>query len=243
MQILISDVQEHSLCRPKGSLSAIVIPLIETVQVYSSMPNTVVATNAHSTFAPFRQFIFSCALLCLLFAFCFMPKTPAEDAEQVQGVSSSEPGWVSMPAGARSAYFGIHGGTVPVSLLVTNTGTSLISFVGQTGNDFLALLRKAELRLPSFLCGGKASADLPLGKNHPDSKTLTCGSSVFNLPVISLSDDSVFKLAATPGLLQPFGFSDKTRGIEGDVSMPGDEAGLVRYHILVDPNYLAPHQE
>lgn len=45
-----------------------------------------------------------------------------------------------MPAGARVTYIGIHGGTVPVSLLTDKDGTSMVTFVGQTGNDFLRIL-------------------------------------------------------------------------------------------------------
>ena len=45
-----------------------------------------------------------------------------------------------MPAGARPTYMGIHGGTMPVSLLVYGDGSSLVTFVGRTGNDFLEML-------------------------------------------------------------------------------------------------------
>ncbi len=180
------------------------------------------------------------AALCffLLLGLCVMPAVhkPAGTA----GVDDvAEPGWVAMPAGARSAYLGIHGGTVPVSLLVTSTGTSLISFVGQTGNDFLALLRKAELRLPSFL----TNATDP-GKTEPvvsaPRESMTAGTRNHRLPVIKLPDDSIFMLTSRPGLLQPFGLSDRPLGIEGDVTMPSSEALQPRYHILVDPKYLQP---
>jgi hypothetical protein len=46
-----------------------------------------------------------------------------------------------MPAGARSTYIGIHGGTVPVSLLTSRDGTHMVALVGETGNDFLRTLK------------------------------------------------------------------------------------------------------
>jgi hypothetical protein len=46
-----------------------------------------------------------------------------------------------MPAGARATYIGIHGGTVPVSLLTSRDGTHMVALVGQTGNDFLRTLK------------------------------------------------------------------------------------------------------
>ena len=49
--------------------------------------------------------------------------------------------WKYMPAGARATYIGIHGGTVPVSLLTSRDGTHMVALVGQTGNDFLRTLK------------------------------------------------------------------------------------------------------
>ena len=57
------------------------------------------------------------------------------------GTSVPAPQWVYMPAGARATYIGIHGGTVPVSLLTSRDGTHMVAFVGQTGNDFLRTLK------------------------------------------------------------------------------------------------------
>jgi hypothetical protein len=51
------------------------------------------------------------------------------------------PQWTHMPAGARATYIGIHGGTVPVSLLTSRDGTHMVALVGQTGNDFLRTLK------------------------------------------------------------------------------------------------------
>lgn len=50
-------------------------------------------------------------------------------------------GWIDMPGGSRPAYIGIHGGTVPVSLLATRGGSTMVAMVGETGSDFLYVLR------------------------------------------------------------------------------------------------------
>ncbi len=156
--------------------------------------------------------------------------------------SMAEPGWVSMPAGARSAFLGIHGGTVPVSLMATPSGTSLISFVGQTGNDFLALLRKAELRLPSFLTNAtsRSTSDLLGNIESLSSMQLFAGSRHTSLPVISLSDETVFSLTARPGVVQPFGLSEEPLPIEGSVTVPSNEGRSPRYHLLAEPEHLTP---
>ena len=102
------------------------------------------------------QSLLACALLALAALACAWPaldksslftaagSTTADTPQQTATVSgqSLPKGWTAMPAGARSTYLGIHGGTVPVSLLVSRDGMSLVSFVGQTGNDFLELLRR-----------------------------------------------------------------------------------------------------
>lgn len=49
--------------------------------------------------------------------------------------------WGEMPAGAKTTYIGIHGGTVPVSLLTAGDGSPMIALVGLTGSDFLNFLR------------------------------------------------------------------------------------------------------
>ncbi|WP_243838442.1 hypothetical protein [Nitratidesulfovibrio liaohensis] len=71
----------------------------------------------------------------------------AGDARRV-ALHSSEPqaqadndGWIDMPGGSRPAYIGIHGGTVPVSLLATRGGSTMVAMVGETGSDFLYVLR------------------------------------------------------------------------------------------------------
>ena len=47
--------------------------------------------------------------------------------------------WVSMPAGAKSAYLGIQGGTVPLTLMRSPNG-ALIALPGRSGHDFMETL-------------------------------------------------------------------------------------------------------
>ncbi len=82
-----------------------------------------------------------------------LPTAQASKPASTTELDSPDSGWVVMPAGAKQAYIGIHGGTVPVSLLATSEGTSLVSFVGRTGNDFLELLHREDMRMPSLLNG------------------------------------------------------------------------------------------
>ena len=86
-------------------------------------------------------------MLCLLLA----PAFPGMCAAAVDSGVKAADGWVIMPAGARPTYMGIHGGTMPVSLLVSGDGSSLLTFVGRTGNDFLDVLRRTDVRMPSLL--------------------------------------------------------------------------------------------
>lgn len=47
--------------------------------------------------------------------------------------------WVSMPAGSRSAYLGIQGGTIPMTLMRSPNG-ALIALPGHSGQDFMKTL-------------------------------------------------------------------------------------------------------
>lgn len=182
--------------------------------------------------------------LCALMIFSLAPRSTGADTQKTASLPPSGQGWIVMPEGARQAYFGIHGGTIPVSLLATSEGTSLVTFVGATGNDFLSLLRRAEIRMPSLLNGtqpGKPLARLPLIPGR--GCKLTAGSSTTSLPVFYLSDEMLARLAATPGMLQPFGLSAQPLSIEGQVSMPDPFSHTPRYHILVGPQYLQPRRK
>ena len=176
------------------------------------------------------QSLLACALLALACAWPALDKsslftaagsTTADTPQQTATVSGQ----------SRSTYLGIHGGTVPVSLLVSRDGMSLVSFVGQTGNDFLELLRRADVRLPSLLTS-------ILGSSHGGSMLLA-GRAQRSMPVLYVLGD---RLAAMPqGLqgLQPFGLSDKPLSIEGNISLPPRRNPAARsYRLHIDPRYL-----
>ena len=197
------------------------------------------------------QSLLACALLALAALACAWPAldksplftaagnaavdTTRQAAPATVGGQPLPEGWTAMPAGARSTYLGIHGGTVPVSLLVSRDGMSLVSFVGQTGNDFLELLRRADVRLPSLL--GSI-----LGSSHGGSMLLA-GRAQRSMPVLYVLGD---RLAAMPrGLqgLQPFGLSDKPLSIEGNISLPPRRNPAARsYRLHIDPRYLDPRR-
>ena len=197
------------------------------------------------------QSLLACALLALAALACAWPAldksplftaagnaavdTTRQAAPSTVGGQPLPEGWTAMPAGARSTYLGIHGGTVPVSLLVSRDGMSLVSFVGQTGNDFLELLRRADVRLPSLL--GSI-----LGSSHGGSMLLA-GRAQRSMPVLYVLGD---RLAAMPhGLqgLQPFGLLDKPLSIEGNISLPPRRNPAARsYRLHIDPRYLDPRR-
>lgn len=153
-------------------------------------------------------------------------------------------GWVTMPAGARPAYFGIHGGTVPVSLLATREGTGLVVFVGRTGNDFLDLLHRAETRVPSLLNATQPrTQDLSINRLAAASRHLVAGSATLSLPVFSLSDDRLASMATSAGGLQPFGLSSRPLIIEGQIAGPDTASQAPRYHLFVDPQFLQPRRD
>ena len=193
------------------------------------------------------QSLLACALLALAALACAWPAldksplftaagnaavdTTRQAAPATVGGQPLPEGWTAMPAGARSTYLGIHGGTVPVSL----DGMSLVSFVGQTGNDFLELLRRADVRLPSLLSS-------VLGSSYGGSMLLA-GRAQRSMPVLYVLGD---RLAAMPqGLqgLQPFGLSDKPLSIEGSISLPPRRSPAAQtYRLHIDPRYLDPRR-
>lgn len=125
--------------------------------------------------------------------------------------------WIEMPAGGKSSYMGINGGTMPVSLLVSDDGVSLLSFAGKTANDFLEVLREAYLPFPSFANSARNKyAALFSRQGKPD---LFAGNATTSMPVLSLEE----QLGRDPELLnklQPFGLSEEPLLIEGQVSPP-----------------------
>lgn len=131
--------------------------------------------------------------------------------------SPGEEGWVTMPSGGKPAYMGIQGGTMPVSLLVSGDGSSLLTFVGRTGNDFLEVLRRANTPLPSF--GNSTSPRRDSLSLTPANTGLFAGNATASLPVFALSGDVLAKQAWFDSLA-PFGFSSRPLSIEGQAAKP-----------------------
>ena len=154
-------------------------------------------------------------MLCLLPA----PAFPGMCAAATDSGAKAADGWVIMPAGARPTYMGIHGGTMPVSLLVSDDGSSLLTFVGRTGNDFLDVLRRTDVRMPSLL-NATAARDTAGGGLLTGGTVLMAGSAASSMPVIYLTGEGFARAAPSPDQLQPFGLSDKPLSIEGQVVKP-----------------------
>ena len=182
-----------------------------------------------------RFFAWGCACLAL----CAVLWQPAY-AET--GTSASAPQWVHMPAGARATYIGIHGGTVPVSLLTSRDGTHMVTLVGQTGNDFLRTL-KVDPGTTGALPPTPSAASLPLdGEEDTDlahlplqppaaparpsfrltanATLLMADTAVGAMPVIYATGHSFASLNQlyTDSLL--FGLSENSPLLEGSVKAP-----------------------
>lgn len=151
-------------------------------------------------------------------------------------------GWDLMPAGARPAYMGIHGGTMPVSLLVSNDGNSLLTFVGRTGNDFLDMLRRTDLPLPSLFNSteGQLPRQVDLQAGLAGARVLSAGSGQSRMPVLCLTTDAFARIAPTPDMLQPFGLSDKPLALEGEVMPPDRTTPAKQFRMFFQPQYLQP---
>lgn len=163
-----------------------------------------------------RSMVFLFAAILFLF---FSHANAADDAGK----------WVEMPAGGKPAYLGIHGGTMPVSLLVTGDGAALLTFVGRTGNDFLEALRQAGL--PSL---GNSTHPVSLPAITADGKaSLFAGNATASLPVITLSGDVLSRQEWFQDL-EPFGLSAMPLSIEGKVAKPNSP--ISRYRVLFLPD-------
>ncbi|MDR2694813.1 MAG: hypothetical protein LBC79_00330 [Deltaproteobacteria bacterium] len=146
-----------------------------------------------------------------------------------------------MPAGARATYIGIHGGTVPVSLLTSRDGTHMVALVGQTGNDFLRTLKvdpgtrgalPAPSATPSTLAGveeediahphlhASAAPSPPTLRLAANATLLMAGTAVGAMPVIYATGHSFASLNQlyTDSLL--FGIAENSPLLEGSVKAP-----------------------
>jgi len=69
---------------------------------------------------------------------CFVMGLPA--AAEENGSSSDDENWITMPEGNRATFVGIHGGTVPITIVSSEDGT-MLALPGNSGKDFLNILR------------------------------------------------------------------------------------------------------
>lgn len=161
----------------------------------------------------------------LVACFLFVGETNACSAERLVPED-----WTFLPAGAKPSYMGIHGGTMPVSLVVSDDGTSLLSFVGRTGNDFLEVLRNVLLPVPSF--GNSTGYGLPPLSGQT---SLFAGNATTTLPVFSLSGDALARLD-----LAPFGLSHQPISIEGAVEKPETFPHSRKFRLFFLPDYFQP---
>jgi hypothetical protein len=89
--------------------------------------------------------------LSLFLGCCGLALLPTVFPAQAEGAGPASRGdnWVTIESGSRPAYVGIHGGTAPISLLRASNGL-LFAFTGQTGNDFLHILRGNATQAPGL---------------------------------------------------------------------------------------------
>lgn len=161
----------------------------------------------------------------LLFALALMIPIESVRADDAITAISNNDDWVNMPAGAKPAYVGIHGGTMPISLLVSDDGSSLLSFAGRTGNDFLQTLRKTSFLFPSF-----GNSTLP---HASFVKTdLFAGNATASLPVFAAVNTSEEEWLKN---LSPFGFSPTPLAIEGKPDFPERPSRGRKYRHLYLP--------
>lgn len=191
-----------------------------------------------------------CVLACLLCALCVMVPNAHAAASNDAGKTTTaaeakdaNSGWLLMPAGARPTYMGIHGGTMPVSLLVSDDGQALLSFVGRTGNDFLEVLNRTDAQMPNFpnpLTNGtvEVSSSIPA----PGGTVLMAGSASGSMPVIYLTGGGMQRATVRSEQLLPFGFSEKPVSIEGQVSKPLFPTQPKHYRLFFQPHYLQPRR-
>lgn len=155
----------------------------------------------------------------------------------------SSDSWSTMPSGARPAYIGIHGGTVPVSLLTSKGGSTMIALVGETGSDFLRVLRGSNASTPvevapqvaqaSELPASPATASATATVAHEGVPPATAlpdpganGTLLFaatasgNVPVIYTTGRSFEDMDITSTKWTPFGLDEQTVKAETQTSVP-----------------------
>ena len=137
-----------------------------------------------------------------------------------------------MPAGGRSAYIGIHGGTVPVSLLTSRDGRSMVTLVGKTGNDFLHTLGRVNITPPAHLdpSAGKRLA-VPPSNN---ATILMADTAIGAVPVFYVTGHGFARMDLSSREWLPFGLSEKPLLLEGQAVKPLQCSKVRKYrHIFL----------
>ncbi len=141
-------------------------------------------------------------LLLAAFALASGPvwAAPTPAADKGKDKKKEEAVWGEMPAGAKTTYIGIHGGTVPVSLLTAGDGSPMIALVGLTGSDFLNFLRTNGRLQEEPLFADNTGIYAP-GAHPPD-----------------IADNASQPIAAEPATSQPT--ENATQPITGNATQP-----------------------
>ena len=98
----------------------------------------------------------------------FNPKAGQHPGGEDAAAAQPHDGWIKLESGSRQAYVGIHGGTAPLSLMRSSDGV-LFAFTGQTGNDFLHVLKGGNASRQAADHSGQ-NAPVPGQKKEPDAK-------------------------------------------------------------------------
>ena len=100
------------------------------------------------------------------------PKSNPKAGQHPEGedvaAAQAHNGWIKLESGSRQAYVGIHGGTAPLSLMRSSDGV-LFAFTGQTGNDFLHVLKGGNASRQAAEHSGQ-NALAPGHKKEPEAK-------------------------------------------------------------------------
>lgn len=144
--------------------------------------------------------------------------------------------WEAMPAGARPAYIGIHGGTVPVSLLTSRGGVTMVALVGETGSDFLRVLRgsnassRVEMEQNLVASTQTRASDAPTlpvkgepgpmpvetaPQASPNATMLVAATSTGSVPVIYAAGRSFERMDIAASQWTPFGLEDEVVKTDG----------------------------
>lgn len=191
---------------------------------------------------PLRAAGFPAVLLaCLLFAPALASRVAANEFVGPTTPKTSASAWVNIPAGARPTYIGIHGGTVPVSLLTACDGTSMVTFVGRTGNDFLRILRRMDITPPAELRKSASSheEEAKVSTIIPGSNAtiLQADTPVGSIPVFYVTGRGFARMDLPSDQWLPFGLSETPLRLEGQVAKPMHVTKVKKYrHVLLPGN-------